>query len=122
MNQNIFGEPLQSCCISPLTGYFRDGYCRTDDLDYGNHTVCVIVTEEFLEFSKKNGNDLITPQPKHLFPGLKPGDKWCLCAVRWQEAFEAGCAPRVELEATDERALKIIKINDLIAYAKTKDV
>jgi len=122
MNKNIFGEPLQSCCISPLTGYFRDGYCRTDDLDYGNHTVCVIVTEEFLKFSKKNGNDLITPQPKHLFPGLKAGDKWCLCAVRWQEAFEAGCAPRVELEATDERALKIIKINDLISYAKTKDV
>ena len=89
MDKNIFGEPLKSCCSTPLTGYFRDGYCRTDKLDYGNHSVCVIVTEDFLEFSKQNGNDLITPQPKILFPGLKAGDKWCLCAIRWQEAFEA---------------------------------
>ena len=84
MEKNIFGEPLKSCCTDPLTGYFRDGYCRTDKSDYGNHTVCVIVTKEFLEFSKRNGNDLITPQPKYLFPGLKAGDKWCLCASRWQ--------------------------------------
>ena len=118
MDKNIFGEPLKSCCTDPLTGYFRDGYCRTDKLDYGNHTVCVIVTEEFLEFSKRNGNDLTTPQPEHLFPGLKPGDKWCLCALRWKEALEARCAPKVILEATDEKALQNIKMNDLISNAK----
>ena len=112
MDKNIFGEPLKSCCNKPLTGYFRDGYCRTDKSDYGSHTICVIVTKEFLEFSKRNGNDLITPQPKYLFPGLKAGDKWCLCASRWQEALEAGCAPKVELEATDEKALQIIKMKD----------
>ena len=100
MEKNIFGEPLESCCTDPLTGYFRDGYCRTDKSDYGNHTVCVIVTKEFLEFSKTNGNDLMTPQPKHLFPGLKAGDKWCLCASRWQEALEAGFVPKVELKDT----------------------
>ena len=122
MDKNIFGEPLKSCCAAPLTGYFRDGYCRTDTSDYGNHTVCVIVTEKFLEFSKRNGNDLITPQPKHLFPGLKAGDKWCLCASRWQEALDSGCAPKVELEATDEKALKTINIKDLISHAKKQDV
>ena len=122
MEKNIFGEPLKSCCSDPLTGYFRDGYCRTDKSDYGNHTVCVIVTKEFLEFSKRNGNDLITPQPKYLFPGLKTGDKWCLCASRWQEALEAGCAPKVELEATDEKALQTIKMKDLISHAKKQDV
>ena len=122
MDKNIFGEDLKLCCSKPLTGYFRDGYCRTDKTDYGRHTVCVIITREFLEFSKKNGNDLITPQPKHLFPGLKPGDKWCLCASRWQEAFESGCAPYVELESTDEKALQIIKINNLISHAKKEDV
>ena len=122
MDKNIFGEPLKSCCTSPLTGYFRDGYCRTDKSDYGKHTVCVIVTDEFLEFSKKNGNDLITPQPKYLFPGLKAGDKWCLCAIRWQEALEAGCAPQVELESTDEKTLEIINIKDLILHARKQDV
>jgi len=118
VDKNIFGEPLRVCCTTPLTGYFRDGYCRTDQNDYGSHTVCVIVTEEFLIFSKNRGNDLITPRPEHLFPGLKAGDMWCLCAVRWQEAFLAGCAPKVYLEATDEKALKVIKINDLISHAK----
>ena len=122
MEKNIFGEPLKSCCTNPLTGYFRDGYCRTDASDYGNHIVCVIVTEKFLEFSKRNGNDLITPQPKHLFPGLHPGDKWCLCASRWQEALESGCAPKVELEATNEKVLQTIKMKDLISHAKKKDV
>ena len=117
MDKNIFGEPLKPCCTNPLTGYFRDGYCRTDKLDYGNHSVCVIVTEDFLEFSKKNGNDLITQQPKYLFPGLKAGDKWCLCAIRWQEAFEAGCAPKVELEATNEKSLESVNIKDLISHA-----
>ena len=118
MDKNIFGEPLKSCCSKPLTGYFRDGYCRTDKSDYGSHTVCVVVTKEFLEFSKLNGNDLTTPNSDYLFPGLKPGDKWCLCALRWKEALEAGCAPKVELESTDEKALLIININDLITHAK----
>ena len=122
MDKNIFGEPLKSCCTEPLTGYFRDSYCRTDKLDYGNHTVCAIVTEEFLEFSKRNGNDLTTPKPEHFFPGLTPGDKWCLCAIRWQEALEAGCAPKVKLEATDEKALETIKMKDLISHATKQDV
>lgn len=117
MNKNIFGEPLKSCCTSPVTGYFRDGFCRTDKSDFGSHTVCVMVTEEFLEFSKRKGNDLITPNPIYSFPGLKDGDKWCLCALRWKEAFEAGCAPKVELESTDEKALRFIKMEDLISCA-----
>lgn len=121
MDKNIFGEPLKSCCTSPITGYFRDGFCRTDKSDFGSHTVCVVVTEEFLEFSKQKGNDLITPNPSYRFPGLKPGDMWCLCALRWQEAFEAGFAPKVELEATDEKALRYIKIEDLISCAVKKN-
>ena len=120
MDKNIFGEPLKSCCKNPLTGYFRDGYCKTNKSDYGSHTVCVEITNEFLIFSKSRGNDLITPNPIYNFPGLKAGDKWCLCALRWQEAFESGCAPKVELEATDEKALKYIKINDLIMHAIKK--
>ena len=95
MDKNIFGEPLKSCCTAPLTGYFRDGYCRTDKLDYGNHTVCVIVTEEFLEFSRMCGNDLSTPAPHFDFPGLVEGDKWCLCVTRWKEALDHGMAPKV---------------------------
>lgn len=117
MNKNIFGEPLKSCCTSPVTGYFRDGFCRTNKSDLGSHTVCVVVTEDFLEFSKRKGNDLITPNPVYSFPGLKEGDKWCLCALRWKEAYEAGCAPKVELESTDEKALRFIKIEDLISCA-----
>jgi hypothetical protein len=118
--KNVFGEPLQSCCINPLTGFYRDGFCRTDEHDHGTHTVCSIVTEEFLKFSKSMGNDLITPRPEYQFPGLKPGDKWCLCAFRWKEAFEAGVAPKVVLEATNEKTLEIININDLIIYAEKK--
>ena len=117
MDKNVFGEPLKLCCNEPLTGYFRDGYCRTDKLDYGSHTVCAIVTEEFLEFSKRKGNDLTTPQPEYLFPGLKPGDKWCLCALRWKEALINNVAPKVILEATNEASLKVIDINDLIKYS-----
>ena len=113
MNKNIFREPIKPCCSDPLTGYFRDGYCRTYKSDYGNHTVCVIVTKEFLEFSKRNGNDLITPQPKYLFPGLKAGDKWCLCAARWLEAFREGCAPRVSLTSPHKAALTIIPLDAL---------
>ena len=120
MDKNIFGEPLKPCCKNPITGYFRDGFCRTDKSDFGNHTVCVKITNEFLDFSKSKGNDLITPNPIYNFSGLKEGDMWCLCALRWQQAFEAGCAPKVELESTDEKALKYININDLILHAIKK--
>lgn len=108
---NVFEEPLQACCFEPKTGWYRDGYCHTDDEDFGVHTVCVVVTEEFLSFSKAAGNDLSTPNP--WFQGLKPGDKWCLCAERWQEAFEAGCAPKVFMDATHIRTLDIIEYSDL---------
>ncbi len=114
---NIFGEPLISCCNDPLTGYFRDGYCKTDASDRGSHTVCAVMTDEFLTFSRSRGNDLITPRPEFQFPGLKPGDKWCLCALRWKEALEAGVAPLVVLEATNEKTLEYVNINDLIAHA-----
>lgn len=115
--KNIFGEPLECCCTNPLTGFYRDGYCRTDAFDKGTHVVCAIVTEAFLEFSLSRGNNLITPKPEYRFPGLKPGDKWCLCAMRWKEAYEAGCAPKVVLQATAEEVLKFIPINDLISHA-----
>jgi uncharacterized protein len=120
--KNIFGETLQCCCKKPLTGFYRDGFCRTNAEDTGKHVVCAIVTEEFLQFSKSRGNDLSTPIPAYNFPGLQPGDKWCLCALRWKEAFEAGCAPKVVLEATDERALNYIDMNDLIRYAEKTNV
>lgn len=116
--KNIFGEPLKSCCTNPLTGFYRDGFCRTNKEDEGKHLVCGIVTSEFLLYSKSRGNDLITPRPEYSFPGLQPGDKWCLCALRWKEAFEAGCAPKVVLESTDERALEYIGIKDLISHAE----
>lgn len=108
---NVYEEPLQACCFEPRTGWYRDGYCHTDDEDFGMHTVCVVVTEDFLSFSKAAGNDLSTPNP--WFQGLKPGDKWCLCAERWQEAFEAGCAPKVFMDATHIRTLDIIEFSDL---------
>ena len=116
--KNIFGESLKPCCTNPKTGFYRDGFCRTNQEDNGKHVVCAIVTEEFLQFSLRQGNDLITPRPAYHFPGLRSGDKWCLCALRWKEAFEAGCAPKVVLEATDERALEYIDINDLILHAE----
>ncbi len=114
---NVFGEPLIPCSSNPLTGFFRDSCCKTCAEDIGSHTVCAIMTAEFLEFSKNRGNDLITPKPEYNFPGLKPGDKWCLCALRWKEAFLFGCAPKVILEATNEKALEIIDIKHLIQYA-----
>ncbi len=114
---NIFGEELQACCFTPLTGYYRDGYCRTASVDQGKHVVCAIMTVDFLVFSHSQGNDLITPRPEYDFPGLKPGDKWCLCALRWKEAFEAGCAPLVYLQATSERALEYLNMSDLIKNA-----
>ena len=120
--KNIFGEALQSCCNNPKTGYFRDGFCRTDHSDQGSHTVCAIVTSAFLDFSKSRGNDLITPRPEYQFTGLKPGDKWCLCALRWKEAFEAGVAPKIHLEATNEKTLGYININDLVEYAEKEHI
>lgn len=106
MARNVLGGELQECSRDPLTGWFRDGCCNTDGGDYGVHTVCVVVTEEFLEFSRSVGNDLSTPMPAMRFPGLKPGDRWCLCAARWVEAEQAGMAPDVVLEATHARTLE----------------
>ncbi|HEY5568630.1 MAG TPA: DUF2237 domain-containing protein [Gammaproteobacteria bacterium] len=108
---NVFGEALESCSENPMTGFFRDGCCNTSDDDLGSHTVCVQVTQEFLEFSRFRGNDLSTPRPEFGFAGLKPGDRWCLCAARWKEAYEAGMAPRVYLRATHKRALEIVSLD-----------
>jgi uncharacterized protein len=115
--KNVLGEMLQPCCQFPMTGFYRDGFCRTGIEDIGRHTICVRVTEDFLAFSKEAGNDLSTPHPDADFPGLIAGDQWCLCALRWKEAFEAGCAPKVLLSATHISALEIIKLEDLKAYA-----
>jgi uncharacterized protein (DUF2237 family) len=115
--RNVLGGALIDCSLDPVTGWFRDGCCRTDANDRGSHTVCVRVTAEFLEFSRRRGNDLSTARPEFEFPGLKPGDQWCLCAARWKEAFEAGVAPRVVLAATHERALEIVPIEALTQNA-----
>lgn len=111
--KNVLGGDLEVCCTSPVTGFYRDGYCRTGANDVGRHTVCAIVTDEFLEFSKAAGNDLITPHPEWGFPGLKAGDKWCLCVLRWKEAYDAGVAPPVVLEATNEAALQHVSLFEL---------
>jgi uncharacterized protein len=115
--KNVLGEPLEACSTRPLTGYTRSGSCETGPQDLGSHTVCAQVTHEFLDFSLSHGNDLVTPVPKFGFPGLRPGDRWCLCAARWQEALEAGAAPRVALRATHERALEVVSLADLKAHA-----
>jgi uncharacterized protein (DUF2237 family) len=115
--RNVLGEQLQSCSESPVTGFFRDGCCYTGPDDIGLHTVCAVVTAEFLAFSQARGNDLSTPMPDMGFPGLKPGDRWCLCAARWKEAFEAGMAPRVHLTATHEATLEIVALEDLKKFA-----
>jgi len=114
---NIFGEPLIACSNQPLTGFFRDGCCNTDGTDFGVHTVCVVATAEFLDFSYQMGNNLITPIPEWDFPGLKAGDKWCLCASRFLDAHENGCAPKVVLEATNEKTLNIVPMDVLIKHA-----
>ena len=114
---NIFGEEMEPCCFDPLTGWKRDGYCNTDDFDHGSHVVCCEVTDAFLAFSKERGNDLSTPRPEFNFPGLKEGDRWCLCAMRWQEAFEAGVAPRVFLESCHQKALEFVNLEDLEQHA-----
>ena len=115
--RNVLGEPLDICSMNPMTGFYRDGCCNTGEEDYGSHTVCAVMTSGFLEFSKSHGNDLSTPVPELGFPGLKPGDRWCLCALRWQEAFEAGQAPRVVLRATHEGALAHCSLRDLKKFA-----
>ena len=115
--RNVFGEALATCCTAPMTGFYRTGCCETGPEDRGAHVVCVEVTAGFLEFSRARGNDLSTPMPAFGFPGLKPGDRWCLCAARWQEALEAGVAPRVVLTATHERALEQIALADLKRFA-----
>ena len=114
---NVLGGELESCSVSPLTGWFRDGCCNTDERDQGLHTVCAVLTAEFLDFSKSVGNDLSTPRPEYGFPGLNPGESWCLCAGRWEEARLAGCAPKVKLAATHAATLAVVRLEDLSAYA-----
>jgi uncharacterized protein len=116
-SRNVFGEPIEACSMSPMTGFYRDGCCNTGVEDFDSHTVCIVATDEFLAFSKSRGNDLSTPMPKFGFAGLKCGDRWCLCAPRWQEAFEAGHAPRVVLRATHEGALSYCSLADLKRFA-----
>ena len=115
--RNVLGEELVPCSYDPLTGYFRDGCCHTDMHDLGSHVICAKVTDEFLEFSRSRGNDLSTPRPEYGFAGLSTGDRWCLCAARWEEARRAGFAPPVLLEATHEAALQICSLDDLISHA-----
>ena len=117
MAQNVLGGELSPCCFEPMTGYLRDGYCNTLAMDTGTHVVCAVITQEFLVFTRSKGNDLSTPIPQWQFPGLKPGDKWCLCISRWLEAEKAGCAPAVVLEATHFKALEFTTLELLKQYA-----
>ena len=119
--KNVLGGELQTCSLDPLTGYYRDGCCNTGGQDYGVHVVCAIMTDEFLEFSKACGNDLSTPIPEYEFPGLSAGDRWCLCAQRWQQALEHNRAPQVVLEATHMSALEFIDLSDLQDHAVKSD-
>jgi uncharacterized protein (DUF2237 family) len=112
-SKNVLGTTLKKCCDSPKTGFYRDGNCHTGPQDHGTHVACATVTKEFLEFTKSRGNDLMTAKPEWNFPGLKPGDKWCLCALRWLEAKRAGVAPSLDLEATHEKMLEYAPIKDL---------
>ncbi|MGB2925678.1 MAG: DUF2237 domain-containing protein [Limnothrix sp.] len=111
--KNVLGTTLQTCSTDPMTGFYRDGCCTTGSNDLGRHVICSEVTPAFLRYTKKQGNDLSTPMPQYDFPGLKPGDRWCLCASRWQEAFETGVAPSVVLESTHAKALEIVNLEDL---------
>ena len=113
---NVMDGPLESCSFDPVTGFFRDGHCNTCAADQGSHTVCAVMTAEFLAFSKYVGNDLSTPRPEFRFAGLKPGDHWCLCASRFLQAHEEGCAPRVKLSATHKRALEVVPLEVLQTY------
>ncbi len=114
---NVFGEPLETCCDKPVTGFFRDGYCNTSKQDIGSHTVCIEISQQFLEYSRFKGNDLSTPIPEFGFPGLIPGDAWCLCAARWVEAYRNGMAPRVHLMRTHQRALEVVSMELLRKFA-----
>lgn len=114
---NVLGEPLELCSMDPLTGWTRNGCCETDANDHGQHTICAVVTAEFLEFSKAVGNDLSTPRPEFGFPGLVPGNRWCVCAARWKQAMLAGCAPPVVLAACDASALDVVELEQLQAHA-----
>ncbi|MFN7174774.1 MAG: DUF2237 family protein [Thermaurantiacus tibetensis] len=116
-DRNVLGGPLQPCSLEPLTGWLRDGCCRALPGDVGRHHVCAEVTAAFLAFSAARGNDLVTPRPEFAFPGLKPGDRWCLCSARWEEARRAGVAPPVVLEATHAQALEVVRLADLRAHA-----
>ena len=115
--KNVLGGELKVCCTAPMTGFYRDGFCRTGVDDHGRHTVCIVTTADFLEYSKAAGNDLSTPMPQYAFPGLVPGDKWCLVARRYAQALEAGMAPKVVLEATHESTLEFVSLEDLKANA-----
>ncbi len=115
--RNVLGGPLKPCSATPRTGFFRDGYCRTCAEDVGSHTVCVEVTAAFLAYSREAGNDLSTPRPEYQFPGLKPGDRWCVCAVRWLEAYAVGVAPPVVLAGTSEQALEVVPLEALQRHA-----
>ena len=121
MQKNVFDEIIEECCSDPITGFYRDGFCNTDDRDVGIHTVCAYMTEDFLGFSKQKGNDLSTPRPEFSFPGLKEGDSWCLCAERWKEAYESGKAPRIYLRKTHKKTLEIINIEILKEFALDLD-
>ena len=114
---NVLGGPLEPCSKDPMTGFYRTGCCETGPDDQGRHVVCIVATESFLEFSRSAGNDLSTPMPEYGFPGIKPGDQWCLCAARWKQALDAGCAPEVVLKACHQAALELIEMEDLEAYA-----
>ncbi len=115
---NVLGDPLSPCSVDPITGFFRDGHCNTCDADHGSHTVCAIMTAEFLAYSKYVGNDLSTPSPEFRFAGLQPGDQWCLCAARFMQAADEGCAPRVRLASTHLRALEVVPLDVLKAHAQ----
>jgi hypothetical protein len=116
-DRNVLGEPLEPCSLDPMTGFFRNGCCSTGPTDRGLHVVCAEVTAEFLRFSRERGNDLSSPRPEFGFPGLRPGDRWCLCAARWVEAYEAGVAPRVVLRSTHERAADVVPLEALRRHA-----
>jgi uncharacterized protein (DUF2237 family) len=118
--KNVLGTELEPCCFEPMTGFFRDGYCRTGRDDFGVHIVCAEMTREFLEFSKRMGNDLSTPIPEYEFPGLQSGDRWCLCVSRWVEAWKAGVAPKVVLEATHMSAIEFADLDELIRHSVSK--
>jgi len=117
LHKNVFGKPLEPCCSDPVTGFYRDGFCHTGEQDFGSHVVCAQMTKEFLEYSKAQGNDLITAKPDFNFPGLKEGDYWCLCASRWVEAFKANVAPKIKLESTHEKMLEYATLSDLEAFS-----